>query len=278
MNLTTILVHLDHSEHCIARIGLAASMARLHGSHLVGLIPTGLYDGSIPADAIAADRAGFIAASADYLRTRAEAVAHVFRDQLGGAGPLSFDVRVVDEPSVEAVMRHGRTSDLIVVGQGDDADAMTADNLPAQAVLHAGRPVLVVPRARPGRAPEGKVLVAWDGTRESAMALRDSLPLLAHASSVTLVTLHQSDETGEDGTVLIPQTMAWLQRHGIQAMAERIATSVSFAEALLSCAAQMDVDLIVMGGYGHTRLRELVLGGVTRKVLADMTVPVLMAH
>jgi len=280
MNLGTILVHLDHSERCVDRVRVAASMARAHGSHLVGLVPTGLYDGQIPADAMAADDTGFTVASADYLRTRVEAVAHVFRNEIRGAGPLSYDVRVVDEPSADAVIRHARSSDLVIVGQGDSADATTASDLPAQAVLHAGRPVLIVPHAQASGEPARKVLVAWDGSREAGMALRDALPLLARASVVTLLSLHKTDEAEDADTeaLLIPQTIAWLQRHGIQATARQQAVCGSLADALLSSAARMEADLVVMGGYGHARLREFVLGGVTRQMLAAMNVPVLMTH
>jgi nucleotide-binding universal stress UspA family protein len=280
MNLGTILVHLDHSEHCVDRVRLAASMANVHGSHLVGLVPTGLYDGRIPADVIATDDTGFMAASADYLRTRAEAVAHVFRNEIRGAGPLSFDVRVVDEPSADAVIGHARCSDLVIVGQGEVADAMTAVDLPAQAVLHAGRPVLIVPRAQSSRKPPKKVLVAWDGSREAGMALRDALPLLSRASAVTLVSLYKGDEAEatDREALLIPQTIAWLQRHGVQAAVQQQAVRGSFADALLSSATRMEVDLVVMGAYGHARLREFVLGGVTHRMLSETSVPVLMAH
>jgi nucleotide-binding universal stress UspA family protein len=273
-------VHLDHSEQCELRVGLAAALARQHGSHLIGLIPTGVYDGSIPADDIATDNVGFIAASADYLRTRAEAVAHVFRDQMRGPGPLSYDVRLADEPSVDAVIRHGRTSDLIVVGQtsAEGKDAMTSGSLPEQVVMHAGRPVLIVPQNRLSHEFGRNILLAWDGTREAAIALRDSLPLLARAANVALVSVSSADETAEASSYLVPQTLAWLQRHGVQANAQQHSALTDIADLLLSCARRMDADLIVMGGYGHARLRELVLGGVTRKILERMSVPVLMAH
>lgn len=236
--------------------------------------------GSIPADAIAADNAEFMAASADYLRTRAEAVAHVFRDQIRGPGPLSHDIRLVDDPAVDAVIRQGRTSDLIVVGQtsAEGKDAMTSGSLPEQVVMHAGRPVLIVPRKRLSHQFGSNVLVAWDGTREAAIALRDSLPLLTRAAKVALVSVGMADETAEASSYLVPQTLAWLQRHGVQANAQRLAATTDIANLLLRCATQIDADLIVMGGYGHARLREFVLGGVTREILQRMSVPVLMAH
>ncbi len=283
MTLGTILVHLDHLERCTVRVEFAAALARLHGSHLVGLIPTGLYDDRLPgsASAGAPGDAGALAAATDYLRVRAEAIAHVFRDCIRGPGALSYDVRVVDELAVDAVIRHGRSSDLVIVGQADgddEADALTDWHLPQQVVLQAGRPILIVPRAGPAPRAARRVLVAWDGTREAAVALRDALPLLARASQVTLVSLHAANEVPDQGALLLAQLLAWLLRHGVQAQAQQHVAAGGLAEALLSQASRLDADLVVMGGYGHTRLRELVLGGVTREILARMDRPVLMAH
>lgn len=280
MNLGTILVHLDHSEYCAARIGIAAKLARQHGSHLIGLVPTGLYDGTIPAEAIAGKDTDFIAASSDFMRVRAEGIAHTFRKLIEGVPSVSCEVRVVDLPSADAVIRHGRTSDLVIVGQPqrDGTDAMTAGDLPEQVLLDAGRPVLVVPCAKAAREFGRNVLVAWDGSREAAVALRDALPLLSKAASVALVRLCDDKVPKDDGDLLIPQTLAWLRRHGIEANLERHAAARGFADALLSHAAHKDAGLIVMGGYGHTRIRELVLGGVTREMFERMDVPVFMAH
>ena len=280
MNFGTILIHLDHSERCALRIGIAATLARQHGSHLIGLVPTGLYDGTIPAEAIAGKDTDFIAASSDFLRVRAEGVAHTFRKLIEGAPSISSEVRLVDRPSVDAVIGHGRTSDLVIVGQSrrDDTDATTARDLPEQVVLHAGRPVLVVPCAKPLHAFGRKVLVAWDGSREAAVALRAALPLLSKAASVALVSLHAGAASQDEGDLLIPQTLAWLRRHGIQANATQQPEARGFADALLSRAAQDEAGLIVMGGYGHTRIREWVLGGVTQAVFEHMDVPILMAH
>lgn len=280
MKLGTILVHLDYSEHCNARVGIAATLARQHGSHLIGLVPTGLYDGVIPSEAIAGKDTDFIAASADFLRVRAEGIAHAFRKLIEGALPISSEVRVVDQPSVDAVVLHGRTSDLVIVGQSPpgDTDTTTARDLPQQVVLHAGRPVLVLPRAKCSRELGSHVLVAWDGSREAAIALRDALPLLSQAASVALVSWRTSAAPADDGDLRIPEILAWLRRHGIEANAEQQVAADGLADALLSHAAQEDAGLVVMGGYGHTRIRELVLGGVTRGIFQRMDVPILMAH
>ena len=248
MNIGTILVHLDHMERCVARVELSARLARAHGGHLVGLVPTGLLDGTAPMDADLMRSSEFIAASADGLRLRAEATAHVFRDLVRGPGPLSYDVRLVDGEPVDATIRHAHASDLLIVGQVDharidhDKTAVVARDLPEQLVLHSGRPVLIIPCAGHFEEVGRNVLVAWDGTREAAMALRDALPLLAESARVTLVSLRK--EGSEDGELCISETLAWLWRHGFDAKSERYET----------------------------------LGGVTREILARMTVPVLMSH
>ncbi|MDM0065051.1 universal stress protein [Variovorax sp. J31P207] len=280
MKLGTILVHLDYSEHCAGRVGIAATLARQHGSHLIGLVPTGLYDGVIPAEAIAGKDTDFIAASADFLRVRAEGIAHTFRKLIEGAPSISSEVRLVDQPSVDAVVLHGRTSDLVIVGQSQpgDTDTTTARDLPEQVVLHAGRPVLVLPRAKCARELGKNVLVAWDGSREAAIALRDALLLLSKAASVALVSWRASAAPVDDSDLRIPQILAWLRRHGIEAKAVQHVASEGLADALLSHAAREDAGLVVMGGYGHTRIRELVLGSVTRGIFERMDVPILMAH
>lgn len=285
MRLGTILLHLDNTDRCDARVELAARLARKHGSHLMGLVPTGLYDGTAPANAHLTCGPEFVAGREDCLRLRAEAIAHVFRELIRGSEPLSYDVRLVDGNSVDAVVRHGRASDLVIVGQVDHAKIdhdKTADllarDLPEQVVMHSGRPVLIVPYAGGFQDLGKNVLIAWDGTREAAMALRDALPLLDKTSRVTLVSLRKEGAAEDAGELHVPEMIAWLMRHGIEAKAERYPTAVGFADTLLSCAATMSADLMVMGGYGHARVRELVLGGVTREILAHMTVPVLMAH
>lgn len=284
MNIGTILVHLDHMERCAARVELAARLARAHGSHLVGLVPTGLLDGTAPLDADPTRSSEFIAAAADGLRLRAEATAHVFRDLVRGSGSLSYDVRLVDGEPVDATVRHGHASDLLIVGQVDhakidhDKTVDVARDLPEQVVLHSGRPVLIVPCAGHFQEVGRNVLVAWDGTREAAMAMRDALPLFSESAQVTLVSLRKEGDAEAAAKLCIPETIAWLWRHGVEAKAEQYVTTNGFTDTLLSCASSMNIDLMVMGAYGHTRLRELVLGGVTREILARMNVPVLMAH
>ncbi|CAN7735700.1 MULTISPECIES: universal stress protein [unclassified Variovorax] len=280
MDFKTILVHLDHTDRCSARVAFAAGLARAHGSHLIGLVPTGLYDGVIPADAIPTGVTDFIAESADHLRRRAEAISESFKVRVSGPIPVSHEIRLTDGTAVDAIVQHGRSSDLIVLGQEDRSarsDA-PAHGLVPRVMLQAGRPVLVVPYAGSAEPKVKNVFVAWDGSRASAVAMRAALPLLAKARQVKLVFCRRLGEPHEPARLLVAETLQWLQRHGIKATAEEDVIEIDIAAALLSRACDLGADLMVMGGYGHSRLREMVLGGVTQQILAHMTFPILIAH
>ncbi|WPH16950.1 universal stress protein [Variovorax paradoxus] len=280
MSFKTILVHLDHSERSAARAALAARWARAHESHLVGLVPTGLRDGVIPADAVATGMTDFIAESADYLRRRAEAISREFRQSISAAGSLSYEVRLVEGATIDAVVQHGRASDLVVLGQDDASNAMDIPlhGLAGHVLMEVGQPVLIVPSAGQFESVPRNAVVAWNGSREAAVALHAALPALRRASSVTLASFRRPKEEDDDRQPSGADMLRFLSRHGIQATFERNVTGIDIADALLSRVAELGADLLVMGGYGHSRLRELILGGVTRQILAQMTVPVLTAH
>jgi nucleotide-binding universal stress UspA family protein len=280
MSFKTILAHLDHSNRSPARAALAARWASAHRAHLVGLVPTGLYDGVIPADALATGMTDFIAESADYLRRRAEAISREFRESVSAIGDVSYEVRLVDGGTIDAVVQHGRASDLVVLGQDDALNArdIAVHGLVGPVLMEVGQPVLIVPSVGEFEGAAKNAVVAWNGSRESAMTLHAALPALRCASSVTIVSFQHPKEE-DDG--LQPSTSdmrRFLSRHGVQATFERNVTDIDVADALLSRVADVGADLLVMGGYGHSRLRELILGGATRQVLTQLSVPVLMAH
>ena len=280
MNFKTILVHLDHSDRSPVRAAMAARWSRAHESHLVGLVPTGLYDGVIPADAIATGMTDYIAESADYLRRRAECISREFREDIAASGPMSYEMRLVDGATVDAVVRYGHASDLVVLGQDDDANKRDTivRALAERVLMEVGRPVLVVPSAGTFDKMPKHIVVAWDGSREAAMAMQAALPALHRSGHVTLVSMRHPRDEDNAQQLLVPDMCQYLLRHGVQARAETQVTEFGFADALLSRISDLGADLLVMGAYGHSRLRERVLGGVTRQVLAQMTVPVLMAH
>jgi len=279
MTLPTIAVHLDHTERCEVRTLLAARLARRHSSHLVGIVTTGIE--GIPAPMPAhAELEDCIAAASLHLRRRAETVAHVFRCRIAEPTLASFDTRLVDGEPVGAVIGLGRASDLVVVGQADECAVVdhAVRQLPEEVMLQAGRPVLIVPRAGRFDGALDRVLVAWDGSREAAISVHHALPLLRKAAKVTLISFLREGDASAERALCPGEMNNWLLRHGIQADIEQVETSWHFSDALLDSAAALESDLLVMGGYGHARMRERMLGGVTRDLLARATVPVLIAH
>jgi nucleotide-binding universal stress UspA family protein len=148
-------------------------------------------------------------------------------------------------------------------------------------LLEGGRPVLVVPYVGAPEIIGTNVVVAWDGGREASRALADALPILVRARKVTVVCLDPSASARGADVLARDRLVAYLRRHAVAAQIESDAFGegdIGFGDWLLSRVADLGGDLIVMGGYGHSRWREQVLGGATRALLAEMTVPVLMSH
>jgi nucleotide-binding universal stress UspA family protein len=177
-------------------------------------------------------------------------------------------------PGPETV-RAGYTADLVILGQRwSDYDGLRYPD-PADVVLDVGCPVLVVPRAGEFERIERHALIAWNGSREAARAVRDALPLLKLVRHVTVLAVNSPNDGEKPGA----DVARHLAHHGIEVEIDRSTTpDMNAAEVLLSRAADLSSDLIVMGAYGHARMRETILGGVTRSMLAEMTVPVLMSH
>ena len=278
MSYQTIALHLDAGPRCSARVGLAVELARTFEGSLVGVAPTGLPDVTVTMNTAVPDAIECVVLSAAALRQNAEAAAAAFEQQCRDAG-VAHRSSVVIGGAVDALVRAGRCSDLIVVGQTGGAstiDGVPAD-LPQQLVLQAGAPVLVVPARGAFEAIGAQVLVAWKNTREAARALRDSLPLLEAAREVTLVEFGELPTRGADDST-IDSAAAWLRSHGVPVRVRRDPNLRSVGDRLLSLAAELGCDLIVAGGYGHSRLREWALGGVTRQLLLEAPLPTLLSH
>ena len=175
---------------------------------------------------------------------------------------------------------HARYVDLILLGQTDpDQPLPVGRRLPEEVVISSGRPVLVIPYTGALDSLGERVVVAWDASREAARAVSDALPLLERAQSVLVVTIDPETTPLGHGDVPGADIALHLARHNVGVEVQRVpAGEVGAANALLSLVADYGADLLVMGAYAHPRLRQLVLGGVTRTVLQSMTVPVLMAH
>lgn len=273
MPYKTILVHVDHAAHAAARIRLAAQLALEHEAHLIGAAMVGLsrfvyQDASL-------DLASTLMATriADLAERARESLAR-FEELAQANGVRSFESRLIEDDAQGGLVAQARYADLVVVSQFEPSDpvARLSSGLVEYVLMTAARPLLIVPNAE--RATPRHPLVAWNGSREATRALADALPLLVRASKVTLAQVNPPPDSGQDRL----EVARHLRRHGIHADPVVVDTDDEVTDALLRLVEQRGCDLLVMGGYGHARLRELVLGGVTERLLREATVPLLMAH
>jgi nucleotide-binding universal stress UspA family protein len=192
---------------------------------------------------------------------------------------VAIEWRKISGEVVDAAQLHCRYADLVVIGQGgrEDDESTVSDYLPESLLMGAGRPVLIVPSYGRFQSVGERVLVAWNRTRESTRAVHDALPFLTRAKAVTV--LEANPTAGGAPHIAGAEIAQHLARHGVKVEVEvSVVNEVSTGSALLSRAAEIGADLLVMGAYGHSRLREYTLGGVTRHILKHMTLPVLMSH
>lgn len=277
MGIKDILVQLDSAAAAGPRLELACELALRFEAHL-----TGLYvDPELILPAFAEVPAGpmlidSLEKEIDERARAAQASFEAVRERTG----VSAEWRRVQGYAPGCVVSHARYADLVIVGQGGDEDPLSlCDGVADTVLMESGRPVMVVPwigvSAKPGR----RVMVAWNASREATRALHDALPFLEAAESVEVVTVNPAKADEYEGDVPGVYICAHLARHGVKARAHRIeAADIDAGNLLLSRTADEGADLLVIGGYGHSRLRELVLGGATRELLAHMTLPVLLSH
>lgn len=276
MALKDLLVHVDNSKACAARVEAAIRLARSNQAHLSGVyvlpmitVP-GYAEAQIPLEVIEAQRQA--------ARTQATEAEKLFRSATDKAG-ISSEWRSVEDDFARALTLNARYVDVAVMGQVDKSDPMAISGLVERVMLDAGRPVLVIPYIGAGNTLGERVLIAWNASREAIRAVHDALPLLQKAKSVTVMAINPPAGEEGDGDIPAADISLHLARHGVKVEADHVeAHDIAVGDMLLSRAADKSTDLIVMGGYGHSRLRELVLGGATRHILEHMTVPVLMSH
>jgi nucleotide-binding universal stress UspA family protein len=280
MSYKTILVHADLSVHAPDRIRFAAALANAEGAHLVGAAMTGITR-FLETDSGLDLEHSVVTGYLDRLRAQARLALEQFDALAREAGARSFEPRLIEDDPEGALVLQSRFADLVVLSQTDPASPApgAARDLPEYVVLHAPRPVLLVPYAGQPCRVDGKVLAAWDGGLAAARALASAIPLLRHARDI-LVAQFNSGKTDEPDDVQgeSADLFDWLGRHGIRSRVDTQHNMIGNGGALLSLAAEQQADLLVMGAYGHTRFRELLLGGVTRTVLQETTLPVLLQH
>ena len=284
MALKDIVVHLDAGTRSKVMMEVAAGLARRHGAHLSGLcvidIPESafFYGGAMPyasggPDLVAQTRSEMLAAA-----TPLEAQ---FRDLLAREG-LQGEWRLAEGNAAEVLALHARYADLAMTAQPGGPDTFGSDRgseVIVGTLMASGRPVIAVPYAGQFPTLGSRVLVAWNASREATRAVNDALPLLQQAQSVTVLAINPRHGIRGHGDVPAADISLHLARHGVKAeAAHTVSSDIPDGEALLSYAADISADLIVAGGYGHSRAREMVFGGVTRTLLREMTVPVFLSH
>lgn len=272
-----LLVHLDATGRCRARLDVARALARQQGAALTGLYAaTPSYVAMPYPGGVASDFAVRIQAIDDERRRCARAIfdAAVSGDDMPVAWGEAMDAPVIDAFSQQALF-----SDLLILGQRDP-NAMESDEVPfdfAEAVIAtSGKPGLVIPYTGTFERIGETVAIAWKESREAARAVALAMPLLQRARTVHVLSWAEPEASVQGAKLDLD---SYLRQHGVQAQWHKEPGEPrDLGDLLLSSTFDLQADLLVMGCYGHSRAREWVLGGASRTVLRSMTLPVLMAH
>ncbi len=278
MALKGILVHVDSSNASEKRLTTAVNLAKAHDAHLIGLFVK--YIAPIPDIPSPELIEQIFEAQEKAANEGAEKAEALFNEAVNHEGVVG-EWRCITGDPVEQLAMHGRYVDTVIIGQNNpdaDVDPGTYD-LPDRLILSIGRPVITIPYVGDYPVMGKRVLVSWDASRLATRAVNDALPLLQLADQVDVLAINPEGGAEGHGEIPAADICQHLARHGVNAEAKSItAKDMNVGDTLLSRASDFSSDLIVMGGYGHRRLRELVLGGVTRHLLKHMTAPVMMSH
>ena len=272
-----IIVNLSVTKNDSTVGNYAVSVAAALQAHLTGI--AFIYDpvvpisgtGYIPADVIESQRADN--------ETAAEAAIKDFTTTTDRAG-ISAEPQMLTASLTGAgdqFARMARRFDLAIVGQAQPEMSTMEQIIGETTLFESGRPMIMVPYIQKAPFKTGNVMICWDGSRTAARAVADAIPILGKSSRIEIVSV--TSERGKKDEIEGVDIGQHLARHGLKVDVHRISKgNIDVADALLSHAADSAADLMVMGGYGHSRLREFVLGGVTRSIFQSMTLPVLLSH
>lgn len=271
--LRDLVVYADDGAGARARLGFAARFAREQGAHLVAL--HALMEPALPPSVRAFAGTSLMESLRDQVREAAAAVRKLVAEA-GAAEGVDIEYRDAWGVPSDVALVHARHADAMIVPQPDRRAGGEAGLLAETLVMETGRPVVIVPSSGEYSGQARHVVCAWNGTRESARAVADALPLLRRAEKVSILSV---DPKGAEKRIAGADIALHLARHGVTAEATTTyADGIGVGDALLSRIADLGADMLVMGAYGHSRAREAVFGGATRDVLDRMTVPVLMSH
>jgi nucleotide-binding universal stress UspA family protein len=256
----------------------AVAVAAAFGAHLTGVAFA--HKPEIAPDLFAGPSADIIETAAAESEKQARDMAERFLAAAAKAG-VTAECEVAAMTfgdAAEFFSRKVRVSDLAIVGQPDPDAPDASDLLVETALFESGRPIVAVPYIHRGPLKLDRVMVCWDGSRAAARAAGDALPFLLRAGAIEIVPV-TAKKNPDEPPASADDMARHLTKHGLKAKAHRLyAADIDVPSVLLSYAADSAMDFMVMGGYGHSRLREFVLGGATRGILDSMTLPVLMSH
>ena len=280
MTLRTILTYLPSGALAEPVLKAAVALAKPRGAHVVGLHLQASYYPAYGEVAIAMPP-DVVEQMRKPLRERAQKLEETFKGRMAEMG-LSSEWRTgTGEYAMlpQRIIDEAVSADLVICPKvgADEVDVTTLD-LPERLILGAGRPVLVAPGGV-DRLPPKRVLIAWNNSAQAARAVFDSLDLMKEAQAVTILSIAENEDDRADAERGAGKLAATLERHGIAARVDAVASRHASAGAYLMERLDADgADLLVMGCYGHSRLREMVFGGVTRDILANVKIPALMSH
>lgn len=274
-----ISVHLDHGFDCPRRTRVALALAKRHQAELVGIYASSAPPQYYYGESVLLSRT--LSVIRDLQTQNRSAVQNAFLEA-AAALDVPATVRAADGTPSACVALIGRTSDLVVVSQEnrDDVEAAHEVEFVEQTLLSAGRPVLVVPSSGEFPVIGERVLYCWDGSREAARALADAAPLLRTASHLVVLTMDEGAASRKEASVPFEDLSTYCIAQGMPAPdhVRRDIKGVGVGSTILNAAADHSADLIVMGAYGHSKLREWAMGGATASILQSMTVPIMFSH
>ncbi len=279
MSYKTIVVQVDDSRHAEARIATAISIALAQEAHLIGMAVTGVSRFLYDTLTVAPDQTD-ITPHVEALRQRAENALSKFERITREAGVTSMEKLMVDDEAGGGFTLQARCADIVVMGQPQENDptATTSTDFAEYVVMNSGVPGLIVPLDWTARKNLDKVLISWNASKEATRALHSAIPLLRQARSVQVVMFNLAAQPRAQRMQPGGGIDIFLARHGIKVALVQKDTNRPVGDALLSHATEMEADLLIMGCYGHSRFREILLGGATRTILTAAGIPVLMAH
>ena len=255
----------------------AVSVAAALEAHLTGI--AFIYDPVVPISGAGYIPAEVIETQRDDNESAAEAAIKIFSaatDQAGiSAEPLITSASLAG--AGDKFARMARRFDLAIVGQAEPEISSMEQIIAETTLFESGRPLMMVPYIQKAPFKAENVMICWDGSRTAARAVADAIPIIRNSGRVEIVMV--ANERGKQDEIDGADIGQHLARHGLKVNVHRISSAgIDVGDALLSHAADSGADFMVMGGYGHSRLREFVLGGVTRSIFESMTVPVLISH